>query len=346
MDNDDTDDIKKDEVAGISERNNGVRVEKANDFSAVSSVAPTNGVLAEVILDATSEYGVVASVKLEYEIVGQRINIEAKEYKSKSSGFPRCVLYMIGDNGVQHRVSADPAIQDDQWHAYPLSYSQDASGYETTISLVGFYWFQGDIWFDYWGRHSVRLRVRPPVITKPKSGEDVGGRPLFAGTGEIGAQIQIYRSHSGELVPHLVPYVVWPGFWSLYLFGQLTPDTHQFTAKQTINGMTSDWAPNISVNVILSTPPEITGPAAGSVQDRTFTVTGNKGHSGAIVQVFRDTQDDMLGQTNTLTGASWSCSVTAPVGNISLAALLVVSGKPPSDRSTPRAFRIRPPKLT
>ncbi|MCQ6260266.1 hypothetical protein MA884_27620, partial [Pseudomonas sp. Q11] len=346
MDNDDTDDIKKGEAAGISEGNNGVSVEKANDVSAVSSVAPTNGVLAEVILDATYEYGVMASVKLEYEVVDQRINIQAKEYRSKSSGFPRCVLYMIGDNGVQHRVSADPAIQDDQWHVYRLSYSQDASGYETTISLVGFYWFQGDIWFDYWGRHSVRLRVRPPVINAPKSGEDVGGWPVFSGAGEIGAQIQIYRSHSGELVPHHVSYVIWPGIWSLYLFKQLTPGTHQFTAKETLDGMTSDWAPNISVNVILRNPPEITGPAAGSVQDRTFTVTGNKGHSGAIVQVFRDTQDEMLGQTNTLTGASWSCSVTAPVGNISLAALQVVSGKPPSDRSTPRAFRIRPPKLT
>ncbi|WLH96905.1 hypothetical protein PSH58_05740 [Pseudomonas hefeiensis] len=223
MDNDDTDDIKKGEAAGTSEKNNDVSVEKADDFSAVSGAVPNNGVLAEVILDATSdEYGVMASVKLEYEVVGQRINIQAKEYKSKSSGFPRCVLYMIGDNGAQHRVSADPAIQDDQWHVYPLSYSQDASGYETTISLVGFYWFQGDIWFDYWGRHSVRLRVRPPVITKPKSGEDVGGRPLFAGAGEIGAQIQIYRSHSGELVPHLVSYVTWPGLWSLYLFEQLT----------------------------------------------------------------------------------------------------------------------------
>src|SRR3546814_6740293 len=66
----------------------------------------------------------------------------------------------------------------------------------------------------------------------------------------------------------------------------------------------------------------------------------------AIVQVFRDLTDDpKLGETNTLTGANWSCSVTAPVGNISLAALQLVGGSP-SNRSAPRAFRIRPPALT
>ncbi|MCQ6256976.1 hypothetical protein MA884_10760, partial [Pseudomonas sp. Q11] len=181
-------------------------------------------------------------------------------------------------------------------------------------------------------------------ITAPDANAVLAKGDIFRGVGAPGSKVRVVKAdnHSFQLAPEAT--VGTDDSWHSSLNVDLSGDTVSVVAIYDLTGFPRVVSEPVSYRVLSA--PAITGPAANSVQDRTFTVTGNKGSSGAIVQVFRDTQDEMLGQTNTLTGASWSCSVTAPVGNISLAALQVVSGKPPSDRSTPRAFRIRPPKLT
>ncbi|SEN52086.1 hypothetical protein SAMN03159293_00228, partial [Pseudomonas sp. NFACC39-1] len=193
---------------------------------------------------------------------------------------------------------------------------------------------------------NISVTVLPkPSISSPIPGSVIEHRrPEISGTGIPTAEVQLHVSHSAAEIPHPVCIVDSQRHWRTTPHNDLPLGEFEFTARQTSAGMHSDWADDVSVVIELPVP-VITGPVANSVQDRTFTVSGNNGRSGAIVQVFSDTHDDMLGQTNTLTGANWSCSVTAPVGNTSLAALQRVDGTP-SNRSTPRAFRVRPPKLT
>lgn len=194
---------------------------------------------------------------------------------------------------------------------------------------------------------NISVTVLPkPSISSPISGSNIEHRrPEISGSGVPTAEVQLHVSHSADEIPHPVCIVDSQRHWRTTPHNNLPLGAFVFTARQTSAGMHSDWADNVSVVIELPVP-VITGPVAHSVQDRTFTVTGNNGRSGAIVQVFRDLTDDpKLGETNTLTGANWSCSVTAPVGNISLVALQLVGGTP-SNRGAPRAFRIRPPALT
>ncbi|CAH0141434.1 Ig-like domain-containing protein [Pseudomonas mediterranea] len=91
--------------------------------------------------------------------------------------------------------------------------------------------------------------------------------------------------------------------------------------------------------------PAITGPAANSIQAQTFNLSGNNALKGATVTVYRDPSETSVGHTLvTQDNGSWSADVTVAAGPTSLAALQTLNGKD-SGRSSPRAFKIKPPKL-
>ncbi|WP_434578263.1 hypothetical protein [Pseudomonas sp. Z1-6] len=183
-----------------------------------------------------------------------------------------------------------------------------------------------------------------PIIVTPESDTDVGNRPWFSGTGVIGAKVQIHQTGTGDEISHIDTYVIWPGVWSLYLLERLRLGEHHFTAKQTLAGVESNWAPDIRVNVIPRPSPEITDPVAGSVQNMSFTLSGTGGALGAQVHVFNDNAVE-VGRSGVLAGTSWTCPVTVDPGRRSLVALLRLNGED-SDRSEPRAFDVRPATLT
>jgi hypothetical protein len=200
----------------------------------------------------------------------------------------------------------------------------------------------GGEWSDWAATVQVTVDIAKPVIQVPVSGSVINeARPQVSGTGVSGAKVQLYRSHSAEVIAHPET-VVAGGRWSTRLSNDLAFGLHQLTANQTVAGVASDWATNISFTVLPA--PVITGPVE-SVQNQTFTLTGNTGAANAVVHVFKDLTTDGVGQSSPLTGSNWSCPVTLPPGPISLVAHQVLQGQV-SDRSIPRVFRIRPPALT
>ncbi|MFL6964884.1 hypothetical protein ACJ6X8_01450 [Pseudomonas alvandae] len=196
---------------------------------------------------------------------------------------------------------------------------------------------------DWSGNVTVTLLTKP-VILKPKTSTTVGRWPAFSGTGVPGATLQLYVSDTDEIVPPARTVNKFGEFSISRLTNILAIGDHQFTAKQTLNGQESDRADSIAVKVVSSTPPEITDPPAGSVQDRNFWLKGIKGRLGFSVKVFRDGGEDLFG-TNLTILDDWTCAVIIPAGPVSVVAILANSQEE-TDRSPARAFKIRPPKLS
>ncbi|MCP1441286.1 hypothetical protein J3D54_000418 [Pseudomonas sp. GGS8] len=89
--------------------------------------------------------------------------------------------------------------------------------------------------------------------------------------------------------------------------------------------------------------PTITGPEASSLQTSPFELSGS-GTKGAIVRVYQDVTDKIVGESGKLTGTDWSCSVTVPAGVVSLVTTQIMDGKE-TTRSEARAFKVRPAML-
>lgn len=98
------------------------------------------------------------------------------------------------------------------------------------------------------------------------------------------------------------------------------------------------------VNFNILGAPRITAPAQSSIQDRTFTLTGENGLSGfnSMVKVFLDSE--RVGSGTVGEAGIWDAVVTLKPGNHSLAVEQIASGKQ-TERGAPRAFRIRPAKI-
>jgi hypothetical protein len=184
------------------------------------------------------------------------------------------------------------------------------------------------------------LVLSKPQIIVPAANSVVKQlRPIVSGTGLSGATVKIYQAGSNTLFGTAQ---VINGSWNTTLSRDLPQGPFTFTASQTSNGMESDRATDVPVTVLFA--PVITTPAAGSLQDPTFTLSGNMGNAGARVRVYSDFGSEHIGESNVLIGANWSCSVTVPVGPVSLAVSQVLNGGE-SERSVARLFKIRPPVL-
>ncbi|TWC22727.1 hypothetical protein FBY06_10549 [Pseudomonas sp. SJZ085] len=87
----------------------------------------------------------------------------------------------------------------------------------------------------------------PPVITSPM--ENSLGEPwlLFSGTGIAGATIQVARSHLGTLLASTT--VGADGRWQIRSEGQLPTGPYSISAYQRLNGIASNWGPNIPFHV-------------------------------------------------------------------------------------------------
>ncbi|WP_454836025.1 hypothetical protein [Pseudomonas lini] len=191
---------------------------------------------------------------------------------------------------------------------------------------------------------TIRHSVAKPEITSPKAGDILEvRRPTVSGVGIDGAEVRIYEANVGTIV--FGEATVVGTSWSTVLAVDLPEGPFTFTAYQALNGMDSPWATDVPV-IVKTTPsaPLITGPGANTVQDRVFAVSGTGGEAGAIVRVFLDLSETMVGESGTLTGGLWSAPVTGPIGPVLLVAKQI-KGELESPRSTARAFKIRPPKL-
>jgi hypothetical protein len=192
---------------------------------------------------------------------------------------------------------------------------------------------------------TVNLRVTPVEITAPSSGEVPERQFIVTGRGgELGpGNVTVHNSADNAFMALAV--INPDGTWSATV--TLPPEVAYsgltFYAKQTIGQYTSPNSSSVTVRLALPAP-VITAPAASSLQDPTFTLSGNMGRAGAKIRVYRDFTDELVSESTALTGASWTCSVSVPVGPVSLAVSQVLNGRE-SERSEARLFKIRPPVL-
>lgn len=187
------------------------------------------------------------------------------------------------------------------------------------------------------------LRLNPPIIEKPLPNETVSARPEFRGKGIPGSKVTVWQT--GTNIPLVTDAPVgadrvWFKTSEVALSG-----TVGIKAKVKLNGLES---PDTPERIFTAAPdsPLITLPAAGSLQDTTFTVSGTKGVVGATVHVLLDLVNPPVevGNSVVLTGVAWTASVTVTPGPVSLVAKQVKGGYE-SGRGNAVAFKIRPPRV-
>ncbi|WP_157836084.1 hypothetical protein [Pseudomonas sp. H1h] len=186
----------------------------------------------------------------------------------------------------------------------------------------------------------------PAQITLPKTNDVIRElRPEVSGTGpNDGVTVTIYRE--GGSGGSYGQATVRNGLWKVNLSQDLPEGPFVFHAGSSFQGTHIGYSNQVPVTVYLRpATPAITSPANASQQAMTFTVSGNEGEAGAIVILLKDLGSAQVGQSNVLTGAQWSASVTLPPGPASLVAKQIKGGLE-SGRSMPRLFKIRPPSLT
>ncbi|KKK07925.1 hypothetical protein JZ00_30730 [Pseudomonas frederiksbergensis] len=190
---------------------------------------------------------------------------------------------------------------------------------------------------------TVNLRVTPVTITAPPSGEVPDKQFIVTGTGgEQGVGIVTLHNASGDGLIATAQ-ISSAGSWTATLTHDSYATPLSFYAKQTIGVYESPKSSVVRVERRLSAP-RITGPAANSVQDATFTLSGDMGAGGARVRVFREFPEAEVGN-EAVTQANWTCRVTVPAGPFSLKVRQEI-GTRKSLFGVPVSFRIRPPRLT
>ncbi|MBA1379166.1 hypothetical protein [Pseudomonas brassicacearum] len=192
-----------------------------------------------------------------------------------------------------------------------------------------------------WAHVQVTVVLDPPVITGPinnSTGTEL--RPNFSGTGDNGAQVQIFRN--GDTPMSNAVNVANNRTWSATLNQNLNWGPNTLTARQKMGNV---FSANSSVTVtLLPHPPSITSPTADT-QDRQFTVSGTNGVNGATVRIYLESNNSLVGTGQPNTTANWNVTVTVPPGPVSLVATQTINGAV-SGLSGAQGFRIRPPKLT
>ncbi|MEB0046401.1 MULTISPECIES: hypothetical protein [unclassified Pseudomonas] len=186
---------------------------------------------------------------------------------------------------------------------------------------------------------TVTLVLNAPAITAPAANSDQLG--IFEVSGDLartGAIVQVFNGQTEVGRTGVLTGATWRCSVTVP-FGQVS-----LIAKQLLNNKVSP-ASAARVFNIRPNSPAITAPAANSLQLQSFTLSGNQGLSGAKVQVYQDLGPNKVGESAVLSGASWSASITVPVGLISLVVTQIQNGNE-SLRGTPRIFKIRPPKQT
>ncbi|WP_434595946.1 hypothetical protein J3Q09_06575 [Pseudomonas sp. R4-83] len=163
------------------------------------------------------------------------------------------------------------------------------------------------------GAPGARLEVLPPV----------GNTPLY-GSGTVPA---------GN------------GAWSIPLTG-VPSGKLSLVVEQTLNNVPSGRSQPLTLHI---RPPAllIAGPPAASLQDTSFTLTGNGAVANATIKIFKDLAGNppLISIPGAAAG-DWSAALTGlDPGVLSLVAVQEGDGIP-STPSAARAFKIRPPKLT
>lgn len=182
-----------------------------------------------------------------------------------------------------------------------------------------------------------------PVIGSPKAGEVIREpKPQVSGRGQPRAEIAIYE-YEEDSASYGSTNVRQDGGWDFTLTRVLPERSFVMVARQTFNNVTKFSKP--VPTTVRTEPPVITDPENKSVQDSSFRVSGTGGETGAIIRIYLDRWETMVGESQPMTGPIWYAPVVLSPGSVSVVAKEVLDGQESPWRSEPRLFKIRPAKL-
>ncbi|TWC20445.1 MULTISPECIES: hypothetical protein [unclassified Pseudomonas] len=193
---------------------------------------------------------------------------------------------------------------------------------------------------DYAAGHHIFLAY----ITAPAANAVLGIGDKFKGFAAPGSKVKVVRSDNQNVQLAAETTVTTNDSWESALNVALPGGPVAVVAIFELEGFPTVVSQPVTYNVL--GVPAITGPSANSIQAQTFTLSGTSAMKGATVKVYRDLTNTSVGHSVvTQDNGTWSTEVTVPAGPVSLAAMQTLSGKD-SGRSSPRAFKIKPPKPT
>jgi len=193
---------------------------------------------------------------------------------------------------------------------------------------------------------TIQYYVAGVSIESPKTDDVITvPTPTITGKGHSGARIDIYKQDGADGI-YGTGTVVGTS-WSVKLTKPLANGEFIFRAEQVTPSGDRKWSNTVPVTVqVKPATPVITQPAAHSEQNRSFTVSGTGGEVGAIMRIYSDLGDVVVGTLQSVTGNAWSVPVvilaSVPPGEVRLAAQQTLGV--PSDRSEYRSFKIKPPQ--
>lgn len=219
--------------------------------------------------------------------------------------------------------------------------------FEFPVSMVGrprnmslsVVWFQ-NVTSD--GSDLFTVRRLTPHIESPTNSTIVGKTPIVRGNGLDGSIVTLYSTEPGGTKEYGYAFVS-NGQWSITPNADLPEGAVRLLVKAQVDSTVIESDP-VWVNVIQT--PLILSPDPGAVVDTTFTIEGSKGMRGATVEILRDTVEHSVVATGSTIAGTEAWRVTVPdmtPGPLSLRAEQFVAGLADhSDRSGPRAFKVRP----
>jgi hypothetical protein len=185
---------------------------------------------------------------------------------------------------------------------------------------------------------SLTSKIYLVAITAPAAGSLLmPGVTRFIGRAAPGTRIEVKDNNNTLLAEPVTasPQGEWSALFNGSVTGSLTVKAH-FSLSSYPSGVSGPVA-YTGVGILA-----ITGPTGD--QDTTFNLVGTGKVSGSTVRAYIDLGPNLVGSSSS-DGNPWSCSVTVPVGPVSLTATQKI-GDYETNRSVPLSFRIRPPKPT
>jgi len=157
-----------------------------------------------------------------------------------------------------------------------------------------------------------------PAVAEPRAGQEVGLKPMFIGTGEPGAVLQIVKNQAGTVL--VTTRVDRDGNWAAQSEQTLPLGDFPFSAQQSRDGVFSPWMPYRTIKVIQASAgfakPVITQPLndPNQVLERRPIFAGT-GMPGAELRIYRHTTLDVYATTRVDARGNWSvrCAVELAV---------------------------------
>ncbi|WP_185067218.1 hypothetical protein, partial [Pseudomonas brassicacearum] len=290
-------------------------------------------------------FGVWAQLEIEYTWNTSSFTCKTSRYRviniGQSSG--NIIFGFSSKTSWSDReITNDNAIQDGRWHTIVAGGTVASNATQARIYFK--YKFDIKDFLDPWASVEKTLKfISPPTIINP--GVVWTAKPTLRGTGVAGSTVKLYESGVGTILFGTAT-VNSDKNWTAPLIASLwQADPFPFTASQTLDGKTSDWATPVSFAVLFK--PVISTPITVSADGKP-TISGTGGLKDATLEIWLQGGAGGVQLTTTVrANGTWSVSATTAwtPGTYSITARQIGKvTKQSSDWADHKTFAVKPLK--